>query len=316
MRLAGVRPGVILRAVAVPLSAAGLAYAGYWWGSGGGGPEPPPPPPRPAAVRPDLRVSGAILRELIAREMSLDSPDRTAWETVNRIRDWAAGSIDFATESYLLDRDTSFRFQGRSAPEIFEAFFQDRGGVLCDGAAFALMELYTLFGFQASTLDHGQREVMTHVVTLVTISVLGKSMTVVQDPTFNLSYATRSGAPVDYFEMLTALGRHEHRQIRFHYGSRRTRDVLVHPKDEGSASAFRLDRGQRPVRLLENGVKKYALRFTSEAFDRAYGAKIRAFLRGKGYPGHLLYLHRFPVGGSDQGILERARRLTQGTLRP
>ncbi len=151
--IADVRPGWILKSVAIPLVAGLLAYGGYWWGTHGEEQAlVPPTGPRPAVVRPDLVVSSTVLKELVSREMSLGTPGLTDWEIVNRIRDWAHANIDVATKSYLLDEDASFRFYGRTAPEIFAAFFQDRGGVQCGGAAHALMELYGLFGFEARTI--------------------------------------------------------------------------------------------------------------------------------------------------------------------
>jgi hypothetical protein len=262
-------------------------------------------------VRPDLKVSEQLFRHLIVREMSLESPGLTEWDTVNRIRDWAYANSDFASESALLDQDPRFRFHDRSALEIFMAFFQDRGGVWCGGAAFALMRLYTLFGFPASVLTYGHGDAMTHVVTLVRITVNGRPMTVVQDPTFNLSYVTDEDAPLDYFDLLAALGRHGHRQIRFLRGTHKNRDVLVHPQDDESSYAHVVGSADRPERVLENGLRKYRSRVLLARFERAFRVKIRAFLRNQGYPGHPLYLHRFPVEASDQEILDQAQRLTQ-----
>jgi hypothetical protein len=152
---------------------------------------------------------------------------------------------------------------------------------------------------------------MTHVVTLVKITVNGKPMMVVQDPTFNLSYAHPGDAPVDYFDLVAALGRHGHPQIRLLPGTHRTREVLVHPQDDESSYAHVVGSTDRPERILDNGLRKYRLQVSLARFERAFGPKIRAFLRRQGYPGHHLYLHRFPLGASDGEVLERAQRLTR-----
>lgn len=310
MRRTEVRPGFILRVLCATLLAAGLVGVGYWWGSGAAGP-PPASPSRPPGVRPDLRVSASLLREMVTREAALAVPGLGDWERVNRLRDWAAAHSDLATKHALLDEDRSFGFYGRSAPEIFDAFFQDRGGVWCGGAAQALKMLYALFGFQADLIDYGRPGVMTHVVALVRITHRGTPMMVVEDPTFNLAYATAGGAPLDYFELLRILGRREHRMVRFRHGDRRERDVLLHPDDDRAAYPHLIDAGQRPKRILDNGVRKYASRLTLAGFERTFGGRIRAFLRGEGHPAHLLYLHLYPLKGTDQGILDEARRLTR-----
>jgi hypothetical protein len=314
--MAGVRPAWLLRAVAIPLGAFLLVYGGYWWGARGMEPMPvPPASPRPAVARPDLVVSSTILKELVSREASLRTRGLTDWEAVNRIREWAHVNIDVATKSYLLDEDPTFRFYGRTAPEIFAAFFQDRGGVWCGGAAHALAELYRLFGYRAHTVDYGRPEAITHVVTVVDIAFGGDQKLVVQDPIFNVTYASENRSPLSYFELLGFLLRRQHGKVRILQGRRGGGDALVHPRDGLVSFRHVVDAGATPLHLLSNGVQKYRSQLSPSRFERIFGSKIRRDLRDAGHPPDLLYLHLYPLGGSDPEILEEARRLAQRYLR-
>jgi len=305
-------------AIAIVCAASALAGGAYWWGIERGRSEW-----RFAAARrgADLRVfrdtGSALLRELITKEMSLREPGLTDWEVVNRLRDWSHANTDVSTEGYLLDKDTSFAFYNRSAAEIFAAFLQDRGGVWCGGAAYALMEVYRLFGFQASFLDYGKPGVMTHVVTLVKVMHDGTQRTTIQDPTLNIAYAATDGTPYDYFELLTALLQHQAGRIRMLHGSREGGDALVYPGEGGPSFDHVIDPGARPIQVFENGVRKYKSRLSWESFERRSGKSIRAFLKRQGHPENPLYLFLYPLAGSDQSIVEQARQLTgRRTVQP
>jgi len=293
--------GVLLLLVASSLS----------WRGGGWGASAAEPGPRAVPARPTGRaVSREALKELVAREMSLQAPGLTEWEVVNRIRDWGYANIDLATAHALLDRVEPFDFLQKDVGEIFTAFFQDRGGVWCGGAAYALAELYRLFGYRASIIDFGHPDVLTHVVTLVRITHRGKRETVVQDPTFNIAYAKRDGSPLDYFDLLRLLLRRQHQNVRMLQGQRREKDLLVHPLDRGLPIPYLHRQNPRPLRVLPDGVKKYRARVSLRDFEAPLRGEIRAFLRKEGHPAHSLYLYLYPIKGTDPAIVEAARRLT------
>ncbi|HXZ44536.1 MAG TPA: hypothetical protein VEH53_06875, partial [archaeon] len=242
-------------------------------------------------------TSSALLRELITREMSLRDGGLTDSEKVNRLREWVHANILVSTPSNLLDQDKSFDYYNRSAGEIFAAFFQDLGGVWCGGAAYALMEVYGLFGFKASMIDYGKPGVMTHVVTLVKIKYGGLEETVIQDPTLNVTYATRNGAPYDYLQLLTDLMQHQHERVRILFGMDGTGGVLVAPGDERFPLDYLVESGVQPIRVLQNGARKYKSRLSLERFERQFGERIRVFLRKEGHPGEMLYLLLYPLAG-------------------
>lgn len=308
-----VRPRWILQVTGTLLISAGLLYGGAWLGSRGHTQDPG----AAAANAPtrlfrwDRETSATLLKELIAREASLGRPGLTQWDTVNRIREWAHANIDLATPSSLLDQDPSFNFFNKSTPEIFAAFFNDRGGVWCGGAAYALMELYKLFGFRASLIDFGKPDVMTHVVTLVTIDFGGRPRTVIQDATLNLTYVTRDARPYDYLQLLAALMHHQHRKIRILPGGGGGGDALVDPRDADFPFDHVVDFSAPPTQVLQNGIKKYRSRLSWRSFERKFGPRIRSFLREEGHPEDLLYLFLYPLAGSDPSVLGEARRLTR-----
>jgi hypothetical protein len=307
-----VRLRSILLAIAVMLICAGLINGAYWRGIERGKSDWRFIASRRGANVPLYRdTSSALLRELITREISLRDEGLTDWEIVNRLREWAHANILVSTSSNLLDQDKSFEFYNRSAGEIFAAFYQNRGGVWCGGAAYALMEVYGLFGYQASVIDYGKPGVMTHVVTLVKIKVDGIEKTVIQDPTLNATYATRNGAPYDYFQLLTVLMRHQHESVRILSGMHGTGGVLVAPGDERFPLDYVVEAGAQPIRVLQNGVRKYKSKLSFESFERRFGEGIRVFLRKEGHPGEILYLLLYPLAGSDPSVIDNAQVLTR-----
>ncbi|HSB82309.1 MAG TPA: hypothetical protein VLM91_26330 [Candidatus Methylomirabilis sp.] len=308
-----IRPRLALLVIAVMLISAGLIYGAYWRGIERGKSDWRFIASRHGTNLPLYRdTSSALLRELITRESSLRGEGLTDWEIVNRLREWAHANILVSTPSNLLDQDKSFEFYNRNAGEIFAAFFRDRGGVWCGGAAYALMEVYGLFGFQASMIDYGKPGVMTHVVTLVKIKYDGMEKMVIQDPTLNVTYATRDDAPYDYFQLLTVLMRHQHERIRILPGIHGTGNVLVAPGDERFAVDYAVEAGSQPIQMLQNGVRKYRSKLSFESFERRFGEGIRVFLRKERHPGKTLYLLLYPLAGSDPSVVERAQQLTHG----
>jgi hypothetical protein len=289
------------------LVAVALAALGGGWSAGAAEPGHQALPARQAGQP----VSREALKELVTQEMSLQHPGLSSWTVVNRLRDWGYANIDLATPHALLERNASFDFRHMGAAEFFTAFFQDRGGVWCGGAAYALAELYRLFGYRASIVDYGHPDVLTHVVTLVRIDDNGTRRTVVQDPTFNVAYAAREGTPLDYLDLLTALKEGQRQAVRLLQGRFKEKEILVHPRDAHLPVPYvRGKPGRHLVRVLPNGMKKYRAQVSLEAFAAPLRKKIGRFLAQEGYPADMLYLFLFPLKGTDPAIVEAARRLT------
>lgn len=301
------RSGLARRRAGSLLVALLIASLGGGWMAGAAEAAHRAVPPRPAGQS----LGREELQELVTRETALRESGLTEWDIVNRLRDWGYANIDLATARALLDRSDSFDFRKMGAAEFFQAFFQDQGGVWCGGAAYALAELYRLFGFRASIVDYGHPEVLTHVVTLVRIDDHGTRRTVVQDPTFNLAYATREGAPLDYLELLTALKEGRRRAVRLLFGRFKEKEVLVHPRDAHLPVPYLRGKPSRHlVGVLPNGMTKYRAQVSLQAFEAPLRKRIGEFLRQEGYPADSLYLLLFPIKGTDPAIIDAARRLT------
>jgi hypothetical protein len=302
----GARTGrAALVALGLLLLAGALAGGAHWvarreWRAS----EPTPPVPAEAGT------GAVLLRELVSREAGLRH-GLSPWEATSRIRDWAHANTDIATAHYLLDEEPAFQYYRRDAPEIFAAFFEDRGGVWCGGAAHALQQLYRLFGFRASTVDFGAPGVFTHVVTLVTVRVGGVERVVVQDPHLNLTYVRQSRQPYDYFDLLGTLAAGEHEAVHPVRGRRTDREVLVHPQDDEAGFLHTVDFRDRPLRTLPNGVRKYRSRLSPGTVETAFGPRVRAFLSAQGRPADMAYLLLYPLGGSDPSVIEAARSVVQ-----
>jgi hypothetical protein len=87
----------------------------------------------------------------------------------------------------------------------------------------------------------------------------------------------------------------------------------VHPKDAAFPFDHVVDPSARPLRVLDNGVKKYRSRLSLERVERQFGERIGTFLQKEGHPGNMLYLYLYPLAGSDQSLVDAAKRMTGGT---
>src|SRR5581483_3611158 len=89
------------------------------------------------------------LVERILRDEPRVAAAATDWELTSALRAWAYRNIrrqsDYPT---LLCQRPDFNYYARDAADLFEAFEQDRGGVLGGGCGQALLRLYEAFGFE------------------------------------------------------------------------------------------------------------------------------------------------------------------------
>lgn len=251
--------------------------------------------------------SGSILlKKIVTNDIPEISNAANDWQRVNLLREWAYSNIDWSSGKALLDQDKSFDFYDKSSVDIFSAFFQDKGGVRCGGTAYSLKKLYQLFGFKAYIADMGKPSVMTHVVTLVEIIFQNSVKLVVQDATFDITYADNQGEPLDYFELLSLLSSHKHEAINVIYGKSENGEFLLHPEDDKSQYNHIISLKDSPFVVLESGVLKFRSRLTLSSFDRRFGKAIKEFLVKEGHPPHILYLFLYPIGG-DLTVIDKVK---------
>lgn len=245
----------------------------------------------------------ALLKTLIAGSYpEVGRADVDDWTRVNLLRQWAVETIDWSTRSALLDAPSANRYYSRDAVWIFDGFLADRGGVWCGGAAYALAKLYELYGYEATTYDHGIAGSETHVVTLVRITHDGGKLWIVQDPSFDLTYTDTTGKPLDVRRLIDSLQAQSIEQIRVLHGQAKPRDLLLHPDDAAlrpRCLAYVLDAA--PVQVLPGGVKKYRARLT---LDSVIGDQIRSALKVHGMPADPVFLLALPQGTSPCVLLD------------
>jgi hypothetical protein len=262
----------------------------------------------PTPQAPDLATR--LLHGMVARDAPelLEAADD--WTRVNVLRAWASRNIDWCSTSLLLDHDLEFQLYTRSAPELFTAFFEDRGGVWCGGTAYALMRLYQSFGYEAWTLDVGSPDVMTHVVTLVTIMHEGAPKRVVQDATFNISYSNDHGDPLDYLEIVALLNRGEDALVHPRGGGGAQRDFLLDPHDLATLSTLsHLVDTERAPELSRGEISKYMADTRWAVFERKYASQLQTLLAPDARPARMVYLLLYPLSGSDPKMVRAINEL-------
>lgn len=177
-------------------------------------------------------VSSAILKELVvANYPELRDATTNDWTKTILLRQWGHEHIAWGSSCAQLSSDQYRRFFASSAGEIFAFFTRDERAVQCQGAAFALMQLYKAFGFEAYMLGNVIEGAWSHVVTLVRIEYDGRSILAIQDPSLDITYTDSSGAPYDYSELLRALKIHRHDLIRIEQGNAGPPPFIICPED-------------------------------------------------------------------------------------
>jgi hypothetical protein len=272
----------------------------------------------PRSISPET-TPGLFLQHLIAKDLpqlTTGGVDSSARLTL--LRQWAYENTDWSTPGANLDDDRTNRFYELDAPELFSAFRNDRGGVLCMGTAYAFMRLCRLYGYDALTLDFGAPSVSTHVVTLVRLSLSGRDVWSVQDPTYDVTYVHRDGTPFDYLDLLQALRDRQDGQILVEKGQGRSREYIVAPGDAESMlptlsadESFELFVGRLP-----NGALKYRRRYSIESFSETVGPSVAEFLTREGHPGKAIYLFLYPIRISGGWAFDREQRQVPREVRP
>lgn len=259
----------------------------------------------------------ALLKELIARDRpQLRDPELDDWTKVSVLRDWAYETIDWGSGATLINGQVASEFFQRSAPAAFAVFLQDRAGTFCGGAAYALKELYRLYGFDAYMVDIGNPQVMTHTVTLVRLQHGGREIVSVQDPTFNLTYLDSDGLPYDYFQLLADLRHHRHEDVLLEEGPAKVRELIVEKIPDFAGYLHMLVEDLDAIPRLPDGRYKAGLRLTLSGFDAVFSERIGAYLASRGRPPQTIYLYLDLLGihGGDlrTDLLRRAGEIIAG----
>lgn len=220
------------------------------------------------------------------------------FEKVSALRHWAAQRIVMSSSSLFLTSNESFRFFSQNVSSIFRAYRDHWGGVWCGGAAWTLMKLYELFGYEAHYLGSGVAPDATHAETLVYIDVRGTEILSIQDAHFDISYTDEQGNPLDYFEMLSMLREYRHEEIRIvpspDQGVRR--DLLLKANETVFWRAIPWLNMSEVFSYLDDSTVLYQVSFSVASYERASAGvgRFKDLLASEGYPKMMIYIHVFP----------------------
>jgi hypothetical protein len=254
------------------------------------------------------------LKELIAREQpQLAATPPLSLARLTLLRQWAYENVDWSTPRANLDDDRSNGFYEMDAPQLFSAFRSDRGGVACMGTAYAFMRLCRLYGYDALTLDYGVASLWTHVVTLVRLRLSGRDVWSIQDPTFDVAYVRRGGAPFDYLALLQALVDRRDDEVLVEKGHGGSREFIVARED---VEGFRLNATfDGFVGRLPNGSLKYRRRFSLD-FLNEVPKPVAEYLTRRGQPVKAVYLFSHPIRISGGWDFDREQHSVDQAIRP
>jgi hypothetical protein len=263
------------------------------------------------------------LKETIKKESpNIDDPTIDNWTKVRILRNWANNNINYAFNRELtLDSQEKNHYYQKNASEIFILFHNEKGGVMCGGTAYALQQLYELYGFEAYTVNMGIIGNFTHVVTLVNISDNNQSLLSIQDAYTDISYTKLNDQPLDYFEMLNLLKNHQDQLIKIERGPNQGR-TFFWGKNQNTPNKTILLEGLMycnninftyPV-IISNDYIEFRGKLTYESIDLCNRYRYVEFLDEDGYPTSQIYIFMYPFSiisnsGPNDDFLKQAQKI-------
>ena len=234
-----------------------------------------------------------LLREVIAREYpQIRNEKINDWGKIKLLRQWTHEHVWLGTESTQLGLGSSWReFYSKDAPALFSMFFQYRGATMCKGYAYALMKLYQMYGFESYIFGFGNRQVMTHAVTLVRIKHKERIILAIQDATFDITYIDSNGIPFDFFDLLKTLKSHNHHMVMIEHGNAGAPYFIFDLKDKiEEFYGLVIKPDDKPISELPNGRLIYKSKETIDTFNDRYGPSVGEMLEKEGHPSDMIYL--------------------------
>jgi hypothetical protein len=281
-----------LRLLALVLAVAGLAAALRADAS--------EPLPRLAEISPEVcsHPSDSLQRRLCVDAPGVFDPALGDWERTSLLRDWAYAHIDVSATRGTYDKR---RFEDRSAPDIFEGFARDEGGVFCGNASLALRQLYAYFGYRAWTLDSGVPGVWTHTTTLVALPDRG-GLIAAQGAYLGGSFQTADHEPLDIRKVIERLSRG--RIPRWVTSTHLQRRDVLYTKTESRRPTWQFDNSHGCRRTKTGWSCQNTLTLADLARDPTLPGALRRF-RADGHSANVLEMFLYPLGvsGPDSGQL-------------
>jgi hypothetical protein len=120
------------------------------------------------------------------------------------------GRVDDQTNTLYKSKN----FESFNLEEFYSLSANDKLPATCGITTFFYIKLLQAFGFKAYQYSFGFKdkpyEQFIHSVTLVQIDFKGSKRLLIQDPYLNLTYLNQQGEPIDFFEFLLNIRRHEY----------------------------------------------------------------------------------------------------------
>ncbi len=144
------------------------------------------------------KIPDIFLKTEIGNECSIDDANKSDLDKIHCLRKWANKNIDRG----LVENQEKIVSDNKSLWEIIRSFNKDQGGVNCGRASTTLELIYDLFGYESYVIHIGKKSEDWHTVNLVKVNLDGKTVYVVEDVVYNLSFLDGRGRPLDYFGLL------------------------------------------------------------------------------------------------------------------
>ncbi len=242
------------------------------------------------------------------------------WTIVTALRAYATAHVDYVLN---VDSPRYVDQSGEAVEDRFTTFEADRGGVVCGGTSDAFAQLAQAWGYASWNLGLGDYSDggLHHMQTLVEIEVDGVPVLTLHDPSTNLSYTDAAGAPIDYFDLLTALAARDTSGIGVLegladsdnlVGSAETTDIRTY-----ATSSWTVDPSDYTVVEDADGWVVRSPR-TLARFEAVIGPWYGPFLVAHGLPEAAIWLELFPhdIYGTDgDALLSRALGVIAGSAR-
>lgn len=234
-----------------------------------------------------IRITLAIV-VLISFSIGIACNTSTSdWDEVRELREWVHENVDMGTICIHKNTPPNWYndvFWPASSTTMFEMFKNDVAVVMCQGAAFALSELYRDKGFESYIVGIGIPSAVTHALTLVRIEHNGQSILTVQDTMFDLTYTYPNGEPYDYFDLLRTLKDYKHDQVVAERGNAGLQDFIACASDD--IAKRELDFNTKAEQLPDG---RWKFRWHGPS-DDWIAPRVEAPLLADGHPGDPIYL--------------------------